>query len=65
MQYLKYTPYLYLVLGAAFFYDAVTNWNNPTATPNISLLIGGLAVFMFFFRRNFANKVKERNANSK
>ena len=61
MQYLKYTPYLYLILGAAFFYDAVSKWNDPVATPKISLLIGGLAVFMFFFRRNFAKKMQERN----
>lgn len=61
MQYLKYTPYLYLILGAAFFYDAITNWNVPTATPKISVLIGGLAVFMFFFRRRFAKKMEDRN----
>jgi hypothetical protein len=61
MKYLKYTPYLYLLLGAAFFYDAVTKWNDPAATPKISLLIGGLAVFMFFFRRKFAKKMQDRN----
>ena len=64
MQNLKYTPYLYLILGAAFFYDAVTKWNDPAATPKISLLIGGLAVFMFFFRRKFAKKMQERNNKS-
>jgi hypothetical protein len=61
MQYLKYTPYLYLILGAAFFYDAISKWDVPTATPNISLLLGGLAVFMFFFRKRFAKKMEDRN----
>lgn len=61
MQYLKYTPYLYLILGVVFFYDAITKWNDPTATPKISLVIGSLAVFMFFFRRKFAKKVEDRN----
>lgn len=58
---LKYTPYLYLILGAAFIFDAVTKWNDPNETPKISLLIGGLAIFMFFFRRRFAKKMEERN----
>lgn len=64
MNYLKYTPYLYLVLGAAFFYDAITKWNDANATPNISLLLGGLAVFMFFFRRRFSKKMEDRNNKS-
>lgn len=62
MKYLKFTHYLYLFIGAAFFYEAVTKWNDPEATPNISLLIGGMAVFMFFFRRNFAKKAEDRNS---
>ena len=61
MQYLKFTPYLYLVLGVAFFYDGVTKWNDSAATPKISLLIGGLSVFMFFFRKRFAKKLEDQN----
>jgi hypothetical protein len=61
MKYLKYTPYLYLVVGAAFFYEAINKWNDPEATPNISLLFAGVAVFMFFFRRKFAKKAEDRN----
>jgi hypothetical protein len=61
MQYLKYTPYLYLIIGAVFIYDGITKWNDVTATPKISLFIGALAVFMFFFRRRFARKLEERN----
>lgn len=61
MQYLKYTPYLYLILGAAFIFDGITKWNDTTATPKISLFIGGLAIFMFFFRRRFAKKLEDRN----
>lgn len=61
MQYLKYTPYLYLILGVAFIYDGITKWNDPNETPKISLFIGALAIFMFFFRRRFAKKLEDRN----
>ena len=61
MQYLKYTPYLYLIIGAFFIYDGITKWNDPIATPKISLLIGGSAVFMFFFRRRFTKKFEDQN----
>jgi len=64
MKYLKYTPYLYLILGGAFIYDAIVKWNDPNATPKISLFIGILAVFMFFFRRRFAKKLEDRNNKS-
>ena len=61
MKYLKYTPYLYLILGAVFLYDGFSKWNDKTADPKVSLFIGCLAIFMFFFRRRFANKLEDRN----
>jgi hypothetical protein len=64
MKYLKYTPYLYLIVAVAFGYDAVSKWNVPDATPYLSLAFAGVCVFMFFFRRNFANKLHDRNNKS-
>lgn len=64
MSYLKYTPFLYLIFAAVFIYDAVTKWNDEHATPQLSLLIAGLAVFMFFFRRSFVKKMQDRNKKS-
>jgi hypothetical protein len=64
MSYLKYTPYVYLILAVFFVYDAIVKWNNPTETPVLSLLIAGLGVFMFFFRRRFAKKMHDRNRKS-
>ncbi len=61
MKYLKYTPYLYLILGAAFIYDGIKSWNDTAATPKVSFFIGGLAIFMFFFRRRFAKKMEAKN----
>lgn len=64
MSYLKYTPYLYLVFAVFFVYDAIVKWDNPKETPILSLLIAGLGVFMFFFRRRFAKKMQDRNHKS-
>ncbi|WP_413999492.1 hypothetical protein ACMDB5_02745 [Flavobacterium sp. W1B] len=61
MGYMKYTPYLYLVFAGVFVYDAFVKWEMADATPILSLLIAGLAVFMFFFRLKFAKRIEERN----
>jgi len=64
MSYLKYTPYIYLIFTVFFVYDAIEKWNDPKGTPMLSLLIAGLGVFMFFFRRRFAKKMHDRNHKS-
>jgi hypothetical protein len=63
MNFLKYTSYLYLVFGIYFLYDGYTKWNT-NESPFLYLIIGGLAIFMFFFRRNFAKKFEDRNKQS-
>jgi hypothetical protein len=64
MKYLKYTPYLYFIIGAVFIYDGFSKWNDSTADPKVSFFIGVLAIFMFFFRRRFAKKLEDRNSKS-
>ncbi|OYX86068.1 MAG: hypothetical protein B7Y83_02740 [Flavobacteriales bacterium 32-34-25] len=64
MSYLKYTPYVYLILAAFFIYDAIIKWNDETATPILSLLMAGLGIFMFFFRKRFTKKMQDRNHKS-
>lgn len=61
MGYLKYTQYVYLVFALFFIFDAISKWNDPTATPLLSLAIAGVAIFMFFFRRKFSKKFDDRN----
>ncbi|OCB75214.1 hypothetical protein [Flavobacterium crassostreae] len=64
MSYMKFTPYIYLIFACYFVYDSVMKWNDPLATPLLSLLIAGLAIFMFFFRRKFAKRMEDRNKKS-
>ncbi|PVX46275.1 hypothetical protein C8C85_2117 [Flavobacterium sp. 103] len=63
MNFLKYTSYLYLVFGIYFLYDGYTKWNT-NESPLLYFIFGGLAIFMFFFRRNFAKKFEDRNKQS-
>lgn len=64
MSYLKYTPYVYLILTVFFIYEAIVKWNDENASPVLSLLFAGLGGFMFFFRRRFAKKMEDRKPKS-
>lgn len=61
MNYLKYTQYVYLVAAVFFTFKAVEIWNEDNDQHFLFLGIAVLAVFMFFFRRRFANKFEDRN----
>jgi hypothetical protein len=51
-------------VAIAFLYDAFQS-GTCQATPILSLAFAAVCIFMFFFRRNFANKVHNRNNKSK
>ncbi|WP_333600500.1 hypothetical protein [Flavobacterium sp.] len=62
MNYLKFTQYAYLIAGVLV---AIESYNQYQAGNMNKAIIMGIftlvAIFMFFFRRNFANKFQERN----
>ena len=59
MKFSKFFQYAYLVFAALFLYDGLVNWGKNNAY--VSLLLAGLAIFMFFFRRRFAKKYNDKN----
>ncbi|MEZ0181120.1 MULTISPECIES: hypothetical protein [Flavobacterium] len=61
MGYLKYTQYVYILFAVFFIYDGVTKLNEGNESYPMSLIIAGMAVFMFFFRRRFVKKFDDRN----
>ena len=65
MNYLKFTQYAYLIAGILV---AIESYNQFQAGNNDKAIIMGIftivAIFMFFFRRNFAKKFAERNKKS-
>ncbi len=60
MNYIKYTPYVYLVFGLFFVYDGISKMIREESYI-FSFIIAIAAIFMFFFRKNFAKKMEERN----
>lgn len=63
MKYLKFTQYIYLAFAGFFIYDGIMKINTE-GTPWLSFIIALVAIFMFFFRRNFSRKFEDRNSNS-
>jgi hypothetical protein len=63
MSYLKYTPYLYLILGIYLIIDSIINWNNPAENAELTLIFAAIAIFLFGFRRRYAKRFEERRNN--
>jgi uncharacterized membrane protein len=61
MKLLKVFQYVYIIFGALFLWDAITNWSVDRNRSYMSLLFTALAVFMFFFRKRFGRKFEDRN----
>ncbi|GAA4289889.1 hypothetical protein [Aestuariibaculum suncheonense] len=60
MTYSKIFQYAYLVFAVLFLYDGLTKLGKGTGA-YVSFALAGLAVFIFFFRRKFANKYNNKN----
>ena len=62
MKLLGFFQYVYLVFAVLFLYDAYSQWTNDNGTRTLmSLLLGALAVFIFFFRKRFRKKFEEKD----
>ena len=60
MKLLKYFQYVYLVFALLFLFDAVNSWGVDGSRPYMSLLFAALATFMFFFRKKYRKRFKDR-----
>lgn len=50
----------YLVVGVVFTIEVFSNWNTDRNKAYMSMLMGALAIFMFFFKRKYKNKRYEK-----
>jgi uncharacterized membrane protein len=53
--------YAYLIVAVFFAYEAINNWNEQPNRAYLFLFFVVIAIFMFFFKRNFRKKMEERN----
>lgn len=54
--------YFYLLIAIFFTYEAINNWNSEDNSKSyMFLFFVVIAIFMFFFRRNFRKKVEKRS----
>ncbi|MBD0825319.1 hypothetical protein [Aestuariibaculum marinum] len=60
MKYSKIFQFAYLVFAVLFLYDGITKLGKGNGA-YVSFALAGLAIFIFFFRRKFANKYGNKN----
>lgn len=58
MKFLRYVHYLYLIMAILFLYDGIVKMQNKE-NALLSFLFAAVAIFMFFFRRHFSNKIQK------
>ncbi|WP_142785179.1 hypothetical protein [Changchengzhania lutea] len=61
MKYSNIFVYAYLAFAILFLYDGIAKYLNEGTIAYPSFLLAALAVFMFFFRRKFRNKYKNKD----
>ncbi|GAA3619948.1 hypothetical protein [Flavivirga jejuensis] len=64
MKYSKIFQYAYLVFAALFIYDAVVKYITTNEIVYPSILLGALAIFMFFFRNRFSKKFESKDKSN-
>ncbi|MGC1204256.1 MAG: hypothetical protein WA839_05130 [Flavobacteriaceae bacterium] len=61
MKYSKIFQYAYLVFAALFIYDAISKYISSGEVVYTSILLAGLAIFMYFFRQKFRKKYENKD----
>ncbi|RMA66478.1 hypothetical protein [Ulvibacter antarcticus] len=57
----KLFEYAYLAMAAFSVYIVYENWSDNRNRAYLFAFFGVVAIFMFFFKRNFRRKMDERN----
>jgi len=53
--------YAYIVMAAFSAYIVIDNWQVNRGRSYLFAFFGVVAIFMFFFKRNFRKKIEEQN----
>ncbi len=57
----RFFEYAYLIIAVFFTYEAINNWEDNRERAYLFLFFVVVAIFMFFFKRNFRKKMEERS----
>lgn len=57
----KFFQYAYLIFAVLFLYDAINKYIQSGEIAYVSILLGTLAVFMYFFRQKFRKKYENKD----
>lgn len=60
----KIFEYAYLVMFVLSAIAVITNWNSDRNRAYLFLFFGVVAIFMYFFKRNFRKKIEKRQQNN-
>jgi len=61
MKFFKYFEFAYIAFAIFFIIEAIRTWEYSQGRAYLYLFFSALAVFMFFFRRRFRNKIEQKN----
>jgi uncharacterized membrane protein len=59
----KIFEYGYLIIAIVFIVETVLSWNVDREKAYLMLLFAVVAIFMYFFKRRFRNRIQNRNKN--
>lgn len=57
----KIFEYGYLLVAIVFIVETFLNWNDDRSKAYLMLLFSVLAVFMYFFKKRFRNRIENKN----
>lgn len=57
----RFFEYGYLLAAAFFAYEAINNWSTERGRSYLFACFVVVAIFMYFFKRNFRKKMEDQN----
>ena len=60
MRFFKIFEFVYLAIAVISIYEVVTNWDTDRGRSYIFIAFAVVSVFMFFFRRHYRKKFRQR-----
>lgn len=63
-RYYKFIEYAYLIIAVFLMIETFLNWQSQPQKAYLYLAFALLAIFMYFFKKNFRKRMDNRNKES-